>query len=114
MNDPLFRIVLADELLPVQAFFNALPDDEFLHVLRKMLNGVSIGYNAVGCELPDEDDPSAPKTGILFYVGQEEKWLPNDEVMLHLQEAIAAYLTTHPWDSAQADVLLSDAKAVFG
>ena len=113
MNDPLFRIVLADELLPVQAFFNALPDDKFLSLLRGMLSGVGVDYNGVGCVLPGEDDGSAPETGVLFYVGEEEKWLPNARVAAHFEEAIAAFLTTHPGDREQADALLSQAQAVF-
>lgn len=113
MNDPLFRIVLADELLPVQAFFNALPDDKFLLLLQGVLNGVGVDYNGVGCVLPGEDDDSAPETGVLFYVGEEEKWLPNDQVAAHLEEAVAAFLTTHPEDREQADTLLSEARDAF-
>ena len=113
MNDPLFRIVLADELLPVQAFFNALPDDKFLPLLQGMLNGVGVDYNGVGCVLPGEDDSSAPDTGVLFYVGEEEKWLPNDQVAAHIKEAVAAFLTTHPQEREQAEALLSEAQVAF-
>lgn len=113
MNDPLFRIVLADELLPVQAFFNALPDDKFLSLLQGMLNGIGVDYNGVGCVLPGEDDASAPATGVLFYVGEEEKWLPNDQVAVHFGKAIAAFAETHSAYRAQADALLDHALVVF-
>lgn len=113
VNDPLFRIVLADELLPVQAFFNALPDDRFLSLLRGMLDGIGIEYNGVGCVLPGEDDESAPDTGVLFYAGEEEKWLPNSQVAVHFGEAIAAFAKTHAADRAQANTLLDRALVVF-
>ncbi len=112
MNSPLFRMSLADELLPVQAFFNALPDDRFLSLMQGMLDGISVGYNSVGCVLPDEDDDT-PDTGVLFYVGEEEKWLPNDQVAVYFRKALAAFAKNNPEDRAKVNDLLSQALVVF-
>ncbi|WP_443747385.1 ribonuclease toxin immunity protein CdiI [Asticcacaulis solisilvae] len=113
MNHLQFRVVLADDLLPVQAFFNALPDDRFLHLLDGMLDGIGIDYNGVGCVLPGEDDESAPENGILFYVGSEEKWLPDERVLKHFDAAVEAYLATHPQDKERGTSLLQKAARIW-
>jgi hypothetical protein len=97
----------------VQAFFNALPDDEFLELLEITLDGIGIDYNGVGCVLPGEDDESAPESGVLFYVADEEAWLPNTKVITYLKLAVDAYIKTHPQDKLRADRLIARAYRVF-
>lgn len=105
MTNPPYRVLLEDRLLPVQAYFNALPDDIFLRALEDLASGVGADYNGVGYVLPSEDDESAPLNGVLFYVPGEEITISNAEMMCHLKEALAAYTSTHPTDRDAAETL---------
>jgi hypothetical protein len=104
MNDPQFRLVLPDDLLPVQAFLNVLPDDRFLALLEGMYHGVGVDYNGIGCLVPGEED--GPETGILFYVADEELWLSDEQVAMHVRTAVQAYVSCHPDDAGRAQALL--------
>jgi hypothetical protein len=105
MSNLKFRIVLEDQLLPVQAFFNAIPDVEFMKVLGLLAGGAGVDYNGVGYVLPGEDDESAPASGALFYVGTESVEVSNDDLLKYVQMSLDAYVASRPLDRSAAEAL---------
>lgn len=66
------RISEKEEWFPVQAFFNAVPDDSFVEAVEALVRGVGWSIDACHCEFPaDRDLDQAPFRGIRFVVHDE-------------------------------------------
>jgi hypothetical protein len=99
-----FRIGLEDRLLPVQAYFNALPDDIFLQCLGYLAEGIGYEYNGVGC-YPAGEYEGAPETGVLFFIPFEEVTISSAETLQHLRQALDAHVKSNIRDRGAADEL---------
>ena len=104
MAQPRFRIGLEDRLLPVQAYFNALPDDLFLRCLGYLAEGIGVEYNGVGC-FPEGEYEDAPESGVLFFLPFEEVTISSQETLQFLRQALDAYVALHAEDRVTADDL---------
>ncbi len=88
-----FRIVLSDDLLPVQAFFNAISDDGFLGTLEAFSKGVGASFNDCHCEFPGDLDPEdEPIEGIQFALYEQEVVVSNAEFLEYLTDTCEAFL----------------------
>ncbi|MGD9171173.1 MAG: ribonuclease toxin immunity protein CdiI [Candidatus Thiodiazotropha sp.] len=107
MNDK-FRVVLEDKLLPVQVFFNAIPDRSFISTLKNFEQGVGAGFNDAYCGFPGEEGyGEEPLNGIEFAIKGEEVILDYNEFYSILEKACSAYNDTHPDQvSVVASILL--------
>jgi hypothetical protein len=96
MNDK-FRVVLEDKLLPVQVFFNAIPDRSFISTLKSFEQGVGAGFNDAYCGFPgDEEYAEESLNGIEFAIKGEEVILDYNEFYSILEKACSAYNDMHP------------------
>lgn len=96
MNDK-FRVVLEDRLLPVQVFFNAIPDRSFITTLKSFEQGVGAGFNDAYCGFPGEEDyGEEPLKGIEFAIKGEEVVVDYNEFYSILEKACSAYNVKHP------------------
>lgn len=107
-----FRLSLADNLLPVQAFFNVIPDDKFLSTIETMLKGIGSGFNEVGCIMPaEEKENDPPLEGGIFYVGNEEIWINDMDLLKYTKMALEAYETRHPEEVERVNKIRESAEA---
>jgi hypothetical protein len=109
-----FRIVLDDKLLPVQVFFNAIPDRAFIDTLKSFESGIGAGFNDAFCEFPGEEEfDEKPLTGIGFAIKGEAVILDYKRFVSILEDVCRAYLIENP--NSQAAVLnhLSNVKGRF-
>ncbi|MBN0989604.1 ribonuclease toxin immunity protein CdiI [Amphritea pacifica] len=110
MNDK-FRIVLKDRLLPVQVFFNAIPDRSFIETLKAFGNATGAGFNDAFCGFPGEEDfDEEPLNGIEFAVKGEEVIIGYDEFFSILEEVCNVYSEKHPNETELVQGLLFDVK----
>lgn len=104
------RITIEDSrLFPVQAFFNAIRDDEFVVRVEELLRNIGHGYDGgVCCTFPEELDPGEePFEGVEFSVGYEDVIIPRADFRHYLQLACYAYLESRPEDRQQLENLLA-------
>ncbi|MES9852673.1 MAG: ribonuclease toxin immunity protein CdiI [Candidatus Thiodiazotropha sp. L084R] len=95
--DNKFRVVLEDRLLPVQVFFNAIPDRSFISTLKSFEQGVGAGFNDAYCGFPGEEDfDEEPQNGIEFAIKGEEVILDYSGFYSILEKACSAYSDKHP------------------
>lgn len=110
MNDK-FRIVLEDKLLPVQAFFNAIPDRSFIETLKGFKNGVGAGFNETYCGFPGEEEfDEEPLIGIEFAVMDEEVILNYGEFYDILIQVCDSYLKNLPDEKEEVTSLCDGIK----
>ena len=110
----MYRVVFADELLPAQAFFNAIPDGEFVRVLRNLSENVSVGWNGVVCDLPD-DDPESPKPGtVRFLIPGETIDVKNSEFVALVHIAILSFVRSNPDQRTAAEKVMDEIIRNFG
>ena len=96
MNDK-FRVVLEDRLLPVQVFFNAIPDRSFISTLKSFEQGVGAGFNDAYCGFPGEEEyGEEPLNGIEFAIKGEEVIIDYNEFYSILEKACSTYNDKHP------------------
>jgi hypothetical protein len=92
-----FRIVLSDNLFPVQAFFNAMSEDSFIQTLEAFSNGVGASFNDCHCEFPGDlgpdDDPIA---GVQFALHDQEIVISNSEFLKYLTLTCKSYASERP------------------
>ena len=64
-----FRVTLEDKLLPVQVFFNAIPDRSFMDTLKTFEKGNGAGFNDAFCGFPSKEGfDEEPLDGIEFAI----------------------------------------------
>lgn len=106
--DNRFRIVLEDKLLPVQAFFNAIPDRRFISTLEAFSRGVGAGFNETYCGFPgDEEIGDEPLSGIEFAIKDEEIILPYTDFFDILSRVCDSYIAHNPERKNEVTSLLS-------
>lgn len=106
-----FRVVLSDHLLPVQAFFNVIPDREFVGVLEAFSRGVGAGFNDVFCEFPGQDGSSDEvEGGVEFAIKEEVIVVGYDVFVSVLGQACDAFLKNNPLLREEVEGLLKEVK----
>ncbi len=106
-----FRIILEDRLLPVQVFFNAIPDRSFIETLKAFGNATGAGFNDAFCGFPGEEDfDEEPLSGIEFAIKGEKVIINYDEFLSILEKVCNVYSEKHPDEAELVLELLSDVK----
>jgi hypothetical protein len=92
-----FRLLETDQLknnhFPIIAFFNAIPDHDYIDVLEQLSLGVGGGYNDVVCLFPEDLDPGEEKfEGVMFSLFNEEVIVDYQTFYYYLRMASMVYL----------------------
>lgn len=92
------RVVIdKNEWFPVQAFFNAIPDDLFWGVTHSLMNGVGYSMNDCHCEFPVElDYDEEPFSGVRFSLFEDEIVLTEKEMKEMLRQVCESQVKRHP------------------
>ena len=94
------RLRLPDSLFPVQAFFNALSNEDFVRIVSSLSTGVGAVVNEVSCLFPGDLDPTdEPFSGVEFSCGPDEIRLSRPEAAKYLKMAVEAHLLENPPDA---------------
>jgi len=96
-----FRLFKDDQLesshFPVIAFFNAIPNSNFLNVMEQFSLGVGVGINATVCNFPEDLDPDEEAfDGVMFSLHDEEVVVDNGTFLYYLEKACLVYLEDYP------------------
>lgn len=106
-----FRIKITHEIdkkyFPVIAFFNAIPDYEFIGMLEYMLKGIGYTFNEVHCEFPGDLDPGDKMfEGIRFTVLNDEIVIDYQTLYHFIELSCKAYIEDNYVDMAKIDKIL--------
>jgi len=113
MNDK-FRIILEDHLLPVQAFFNAIPDRSFIETLKAFRQRTGAGFNETYCGFPGEEEfDEEALNGIEFAIKDEQVVLGYDEFFRILSEVCTVFLEKYPNKKGEVSELLTEIRDVL-
>jgi hypothetical protein len=89
--------LLENSHFPVIAFFNAIPNSNFLDVMEQLSLGIGRGINDTVCTFPEELDPDEETfEGIMFSLYDEEVIIKHQTFLYYLQMACAVYLEDCP------------------
>lgn len=92
-----FPIVLGNSLFPVQAFFNAIYDRNFISTLQAFSKGIGAGFNDAVCEFPNEiEEGDEIFKGVKFYIFNEELILSKLDFIRILWEVSSLFIARHP------------------
>lgn len=94
------RLTLTDpNLLPIQAFFNAVGDASFLRVIECLTKGVGFSINDVDCSFPGDLDPGDESfDGVRFSLFEQRIVISTDELWHYLEIVCKAYIAGSPKD----------------
>jgi hypothetical protein len=103
------RLSLADgRLFPVQCFFNAVSDFNFVEVVGRLLQGIGHGTDYAHCTFPSDLDPGEEMfDGVKFSIFEESVVISVEELRYYIREACASYLASHPDEQNVISNLLS-------
>lgn len=108
------RLQLADNLLPVQAFFNAIWSTLFVEIIDEISQRQSQTINECGVFFPEDADKDEESySGAKFFVNDEEVIISNQEFILYTKMACDAHLQRHPEDKDRIAEILECAKRNF-
>lgn len=97
-----FRIGLEDHLLPVQMFFNAIPEREFIDVMSGLSEHQGYGFGFCVIEFPeDAEEEDTPFIGVRFCLPTEEATVSNADFIRYAEMACQVFLCDHPGDKEQ-------------
>ncbi|WP_147443944.1 ribonuclease toxin immunity protein CdiI [Corallococcus sicarius] len=103
MSDRVSLVDDDDPLFPVQAFFNAVGDGDFVEVVDALVSGVGRCSNDVCCEFPGDLDPGEPVfDGVRCSLFEDSVVVGRDVFFEFMLEACRAYVRAH---RAETDVL---------
>lgn len=94
----------------VKAFFNAIPKEDFIEILKHFSDGISRSYNEIYCI---DREPGSIANGISFGVTHEEITLSNKDFLAYLEKACADYLQEMPQERMVVHGLLAKIKLRF-
>lgn len=104
-----FRVILKDNFLPAQIFFNAIPDRSFVKTLRAFSDATGGGFNDAFCAFPGEEDfDEEPLPGIQFSIKDEETIVSYDDFLSILENACKVYCESKPEEKEIIYNLFSD------
>jgi hypothetical protein len=97
-------------LFPVQCFFNAISDFNFVEVIGRLLQGIGAGINDVHCTFPSDLDPwEETFVGVRFSLFEESVVVPIEQLNHFIREACHSYLASSPDKRDEIAKLLSSA-----
>lgn len=106
------RLLLEGDLFPVQCFFNAVPDSNFVEVVGRLLQGIGQGLDYARCTFPDDLDPGEEVfDGVRFSIFEDVVVLKHEEFLNYVREACCSYLATYPNDDGEINKLLTSPEA---
>jgi hypothetical protein len=109
-----FRLVLDDHLLPVQMYFNAIPEYRFLDIVEALSHRHGRGLDICIIEFPELVEPGEePFSGVKFYLPDEEVIISNQEFVMYVKKACEAHLREHPEDKDRTDTMLNRIRLNF-
>lgn len=92
-----YRILLNDELLPVQAFFNAISEHSFIKTLEAFSNGIGASFDDCHCEFPGEmDSDDEIFSGIQFALYEKEVVISYSEFLEYLAIVCDSFTSERP------------------
>jgi hypothetical protein len=111
-----FRVLLPDELFPVQAFLNVIYEGRFVETVRELLRGEGSGFEESLCEFPADLEPEEDPLGrgIRFTLFEQEVILDRERFLEVLTLACRAHSEDYPEDRAELEALLRAARASAG
>jgi len=99
--------IAAPNLFPVQAFFNAVGNADFVRMVDHLTRGIGYTSDEAHCSFPSDLDPGEESfAGIRFALFEDQVILNREQLRAFLTEAIAAYVATHPSDRQLLDQYL--------
>lgn len=96
----------------VRAFFGAIPQGDFLNLLRRFSQGIGCSYNVVYCAFSSAKEDGS-LAGTTFGALEESTTLSNADFLNYLEKVCAAYLSNNPEDSAVVNERLKTIKLKF-
>jgi len=101
------RIELDECLFPVQAFFNALSDDEFIRVIGLLSNRVGYHPDYCHCYFPEDLDPGEELfEGVCFSIFEDKIVISLEELNDVIRLACAEYVSRNPVDEGRVKEIL--------
>ena len=95
-------------LFPVQCFFNAVPDFNFVEVVRLLLRGIGYSSDDAHCRFPGDLDPGEETfDGVQFSLFEESVVITTEELHRYIREACQSYLDCYPDEQDEISNLLS-------
>ena len=103
------RLNLEDNLLPIQAFFNAVSNFNFLKVIKHLLHGIGYTVNDVGCTFPTDLDPGeALFEGVRFSLFEEKIVISVEQLHLIIRQVCKVYCQDYPDEKCHCEKLLEE------
>ncbi|MFO0883541.1 MAG: ribonuclease toxin immunity protein CdiI [Pirellulales bacterium] len=86
-----------DQLLPVQAFFNAIGDESFVRVIDALISGVGYAINDCDCSFPSDLDPGEEVFhGVRFSLFEQSIVISPQELARYIKTASERFIEQHP------------------
>src|SRR5262249_16956081 len=103
------RLLLNEgRLFPVQAFFNAVSDFNFVEVVRRLLSGIGHSTNDAHCNFPGDLDPGEETfDGVQFSLFEDSVVITIEELNRYVREACQSYLDCYPEEQDEISNLLT-------
>lgn len=106
------RLSLKGDLFPVQCFFNAVSDFNFVEVVGRLLQGIGHGTDYARCTFPTDLDPGEDVfDGVRFSIFEDVVVLKHEVFLDYVREACHSYLATYPDDDDEINKLLTSPEA---
>lgn len=101
-------VAAVDQLWPMEAFFNAIPSDEFVSVIRNLIHGTGHGYDDVVCTFPTDLDPAEETfEGAEFWVYSNAAIVVDNPTLLaYIRLASNRHIRSFPEDRLILDQIL--------
>lgn len=101
-----------DRLFPVQAFFNAVSDFNFVEVVSRLLRGIGHSSDYAHCRFPDDLDPGEETfDGVQFSLFEDSVVITIEELNRYVREACQSYLDCYPDEQDEIGKLLTSSEA---
>jgi hypothetical protein len=103
------RLTLSNPaLFPIQAFFNAVSDDSFVHVVDCLTSGIGFHIDETDCMFPSDLDPGEePFDGVQFSIFEDNVVISLAQLREYLDTICRHHIASHPEDMAIITQLLA-------
>ena len=99
--------LLKNNHFPIMAFFNAIPNVDFLDVIKQFSFGIGGGFNDAVCTFPgDLDSDETSFDGIMFSLHDEEIIVDNETFLYYLKKACLVFVEDFPNGKSLIDTFL--------
>src|SRR5699024_3608731 len=85
--------LLKNNHFPIMAFFNAIPNVDFLDVIKQFSFGIGGGFTDAVCTFPgDLDSDETSFDGVMFSLHDEEIIVDNETFLYYLEKACLVFV----------------------